>query len=89
MRTEIQVIFSNTAADKEIRGDIIPLGQSVPVANVSLDKLVTRIVLLGKVELIDMVLYGVFGVGELLIKGNALRAVIVLVMENMRCMVSL
>lgn len=79
MRAEVEVVFGDAGTDEKIRGDVVSLGQGIPVADVSFHKLVSGIMLLRQVQLVDVVLDGVFGVGELLVEGDAFRAVFVLV----------
>lgn len=71
----IAVVFCHAAADEEVRGDVVSFGEGVPVAEFSFGcprPLATSAV---KIEFVDVVLDGVFGVSELLVQCDAFRAV--------------
>ena len=64
------VFFPDGSADEEVRGDVVPFGQFVPVAEFLDDLLFVNVAfVLGLLEDIQAVLNDVLGVGELLVDG--------------------
>ena len=64
---EIEGVSIDLGNDKEVRRDVVAFGIFVTIADV------VGILAILEVELVDVVLDGVLGIGELLVQGNAFR----------------